>query len=169
MKKEALLIIDIQNIYFTKGDLLLHEPEIAAKKASAVLKKFRKEKKTIIHVQHNFENNKEIHKSVTPLPTEKIIHKNFPNSFLKTDLQQYLQEQKIQKIVVVGMMSHMCVDTTIRACQNYGYEVVVIQDACTTLDLNFGDITIDAVTVHNSFMAALNGAFADVKNLNEFL
>lgn len=169
MKKEALIIIDIQDIYFTAGDLLLCNPDIAVKNASIVLEKFRKEKKTIIHVQHNFEKNKNIHKSVFPLDTEKIIHKNFPNAFLKTDLQEYLKEQKIQKLVVVGMMSHMCVDTTVRACQDYGYEVTVIKDACTTLDLKIDDMLIDAVTVHNTFMAALNGAFAKVVSLDEFL
>lgn len=169
MKKEALLIIDIQDIYFTKGDLLLFKPELAAKNASVVLEKFRKEGKTVIHVQHNFGENAGINKIVEPLPTEKIIKKDFPSSFLKTDLQQYLQEQKIEKLVVVGMMSHMCVDTTVRACQDYGYEVTVIQDACTTLNLTYGNITLDATTVHNSFMAALNGMFAKVVSLNEYI
>ena len=47
MKKEALLLIDIQNIYFTPGQLLLHKPKEAANNASRVLEKFRMEKKTV--------------------------------------------------------------------------------------------------------------------------
>ena len=60
MKKEALLLIDIQNIYFSPGDMLLHKPLEAAEKATILLKKFRVEEKTSIHIQHNFETGYEI-------------------------------------------------------------------------------------------------------------
>lgn len=56
MNKEALLLIDIQNIYFTPGPLLLHKPKDATKKAARVLEKFREEKKPVVHVQHNLRN-----------------------------------------------------------------------------------------------------------------
>lgn len=168
MKKEALLLIDIQDVYFMPGSYLLHEPIEAAKKASELLDRFRKDGKTVIHVKHNFVHFSGIHKLVKPLKNEKIVYKDYPNSFLNTDLQEYLRENHVEKLVVAGMMSHMCVDTTVRACQDYGYEVVVVEDACTTKDLKFQGRTIDATVVHASYMAALDKMFAKVVSLEEY-
>ena len=168
MQKEALLLIDIHDIYFTPGELLLHRPEDAADKAAAVLERFRQEKKTVIHVRHNFETLSEINERVRPVDGEKTVCKDYPSSFLKTDMREYLEENKIEKIVIVGMMSHMCVDTTARACQDYGYDVTVIEDACTTLDLEFRGRKIPAQVVHDAYMASLDGMFAKVMTLEEY-
>lgn len=169
MKKEALLLIDIQNVYFTEGPYLLHKPEEAAMKAQKLLKKFREEGKIIVHVKHEFQKFADIYKAVKPLPHEKIVTKKYPSAFLGTDLQEYLLSQNIERLIIAGMMSHMCIDTTVRACQNFGYEVVLIEDGCTTKDLSFNGNTIEAKTVHTAFMAALNGMFAKVIKLDEFL
>ncbi len=168
MKKEALLLIDIQDVYFTPGPLLLCKPKETADKAAQILSRFREENKLVIHVQHNFKMFSEINKRVKPIDGEKIIHKDYPSSFLNTDLQGYLSENLVEKIVVAGMMSHMCVDTTVRACQDYGYEVTVIEDACTTKSLKFKGEKIPAQTVHGAFMAALDGMFAKVVTLEEY-
>ena len=169
MNEEALLLIDIQNIYFTPGPLLLHKPKEAAKKAARVLERFREEKKPVVHVQHNFEVFSGINNLVKPTESEKIIHKDYPSSFLGTDLREYLQELGITKLVVAGMMSHMCVDTTVRACQDYGYEVTVIEDACTTMPLKYDKRKIDAETVHAVYMASLAEGFAKVMKAEDFL
>ncbi len=169
MKKEALLLIDIQNIYFIPGPLLLHKPKEAAKNAAKLLEKFRAEKKAVIHVQHDFKALSGIHNLVKPIEGEKIIHKEKPSSFLGTDLLEYLQELEITHLVVAGMMSHMCVDTTVRACQNYGYEVVVIDDACATMSLKHEGKKIDAETVHAVYMASLSGMFAKVIKTENYL
>lgn len=169
MKKEALLLIDIQDIYFVPGPMRLHRPHQAAKKAAALLERFRLEGKPIIHVKHHFKMLSDLHKSVKPVKQEKVIQKEYPSSFLETDLQEYLQENKIEKIVVAGMMSHMCVDTTVRACQDYGYEVVVIEDACAAKSLEFRGKKIDAETVHAVMMASLDGMFAKVMEMEEYV
>ena len=95
MKKEALLLIDIQNIYFTPGPLLLHKPKEAAKNAAKLLEKFRAEKKAVIHVQHDFKALSGIHNLVKPIEGEKIIHKEKPSSFLGTDLLEYLHHEHV--------------------------------------------------------------------------
>lgn len=169
MKQEALLLIDIQNIYFLPGPLLLYKPVQAAKNARRLLDKFREEEKTVIHVKHEFQMFAEIHKLLKPLPTEKIIYKKNPSAFLDTDLQEYLTERKIERLIIAGMMSHMCIDTTVRACQDYGYEVIVIEDGCTTKELAFQGQRVDAKTVHNVFMASLDGMFAKVMKAEEWI
>ena len=169
VKKEALLLIDIQDIYFTPGPMLLHYPRCAAKNATLILEKFRNEKKTVIHVQHNFKIRSGIYSLVKPVEGEKIIHKEYPSSFLETGLREFLQEQGITDIVVCGMMTHMCVDTTVRACQDYGYNVTVIDNACTTMSLKHDGKKIDAETVHAVYMASLADGFADVIKADEYL
>ena len=169
MSKEALILIDIQNIYFTPGPMQLHKPKCAAEKAAQLLDKFRKEGKTVIHVQHNFKMLSGIHSLVKPLEGERIVHKDYPNSFLETELKEYLDEAGAEKLVIAGMMSHMCVDTTVRACQNYGYDVTVIDDACTTMSLEYDKKKIDAETVHAVYMASLADGFANVIKLENYL
>lgn len=168
MEKEALLLIDIQDIYFTPGPLLLHKPKDVANKAEVLLKEFRNNNQLVIHVQHNFKICSGIYRKVRPIDGEKIIHKDYPSSFLNTNLQKYLCENEVGKIVIAGMMSHMCVDTTTRACQDYGYDVVVIEDACTTKSMNYRGKKIPAQTVHEVFMTSLSEGFAKVMTLEEY-
>ena len=67
------------------------------------------------------------------------------------------------------MMSHMCIDTSVRAARNHGYDITLLHDACATRDLSWNEKTIPAATVHEAFMAALHGAFADVRTTGDFL
>jgi len=169
MKKEALLLIDIQNIYFTPGPLLLRKPKDAAANAAKLLERFRSEKKPVIHIQHNFKLLSGIHNLVKPIEGERVIQKEYPSSFLGTELREYLQVLEITDIVVAGMMSHMCVDTTVRACQDYGYNVTLIDDACTTMALKHDGKKIEAETVHAVYMASLADGFANVVKTDEYL
>ena len=174
---EVLILIDIQNMYFCEGDYKLYEPEKAGKKAAEILEKFRNENKHVIHVKHNFkvdgvENGEyllDFNECVKPEKKEIIISKNYPSAFLKTDLKEKLDELKADKLVIAGMMTHMCIDTTVRAAQDYGYEVTVIHDACTTKDLEWNGKTIKAETVHDSIMASLQKIFAEVVSCEEFI
>lgn len=67
------------------------------------------------------------------------------------------------------MMTHMCVDATIRAAKDYGFNCNVIGDACATKDLTVNGETVKAAEVHNSFLAAFNGFYASVKMTRQFL
>jgi len=175
--KEALVLIDIQNMYFEEGSYKLFEPEKAAFEASKVLERFRKDKKPIIHVKHNFDVNGksngeyllDFNSAVKPNLNEIVISKNRPSAFYETGLKTKLDELGIDSLVVVGMMSHMCIDTNVREAQNYNYKVTLIHDACTTKDLDWNGNKIPAVTVHGSIMASLSGMFANVISAKEFL
>ena len=180
IKMKALLIIDIQNDYFNGGACELVNPQIASANAKKLLKKFREESMPIFHIQHiNVRENGTyllpntngvlIHEDVKPLENEKIITKNFPNSFSKTTLLDELEKQNIKKLVICGMMTHMCIDTTTRAAFDLGFDCVVAYDSCCTKDLEFNKNRLLAQDVHDSFMASLNGIFAKVLYTNEIL
>ncbi len=178
--QSALVLVDIQNDYFAGGRCELYRPEQAAENAARILKCFRAQGMPVFHVQHvNIRENATffipetegvfIHHSVAPLPTEPVVVKHAPNSFLGTGLHEKLAAMQVEHLVLCGMMSHMCIDTTARAAKDYGYAVTLIQDACTTKDLQWGESVLDAQTVHQVFMASLNGMFAKVQNADELL
>jgi len=164
----ALLIIDVQDFYFPGGKLPLVEPETAAANAARVLEFFRKEGRQIIHVRHNFEPGGSINNQVAPVPGEKVIAKDFANSFRDTELDAYLEENGIQQLVICGMQTHMCVEAATRAASDMGYDCVVIHDACATRDLDFEGKVIPAAEVHASTLASLGGGYAVVLSTDEF-
>ena len=66
-----------------------------------------------------------------------------------------LKEWGIERVVICGMMTHMCVDATVRAAADFGFQVIVAEDACATRDLEHDGTKIPAELVHKSFLAAL--------------
>lgn len=176
----ALVLIDIQNDYFPGGRFELFRPAEAEKRARQTLDFFREKDRPIFHVQHvslyagaSFflpdTPGVAFREAVAPRPGERVVVKHTPDAFFETDLAAALEEAAIQKLIVCGMMSHMCIDTSVRSAKRLGYEVVVLEDACTTRDLIWDGETIPATTVHRTFMAALNGAFATVRPTDTFL
>jgi nicotinamidase-related amidase len=176
--KTALLLIDIQNIYFAEGNYKLYKPEEASLNAAKALDFFRKNSLPVIHIKHRFKTGKsekeneqlcDIHENVKPITGETVIEKNYPSSFLKTDMLTELKKIGAEKLVVAGMMSHMCIDTTVRAAQDYGFEILLLEDCCTTKSLKLSGEEFDAQTVHKIFMASLDGTFAKVMKTDDFI
>ncbi|MCP4219127.1 MAG: cysteine hydrolase [bacterium] len=167
--KTALLLIDIQDFYFPGAPYALVQPETAALNAQKLLLAFRLKKKTIVHVRHNSPALADIHKSVVPIAGEKVISKDFANSFRGTDLLQYFKQQGIKRLVICGMMTHMCVEAATRAAADYGFSCIVVADACATKDLEFNGKAIPAQQVHLSTLASLSGSYAEIKNTADYL
>lgn len=177
----ALILVDIQNDYFPNGRMELRNPENAAANAAKILEWFRKNcKENIFHIQHIANDPRigfflpntdgvEINETVLPSENESLVIKHFPNSFLKTELESKLIEKQITKLVIVGMMTHMCIDATVRAAVDLGFETTLIEDACATRDLVYQYKVTPAEQVHNAFVSALNGMYANVITTSEFL
>ena len=178
--KTALVLIDIQNDYFKGGKMELYYPEKAGDNAKDILVSCRKEKMPIIHIQHLSTrpnstffipktSGADINERVKPLSNEKVIIKHYPNSFIDTDLLDYLRSIKTEKLIICGMMTHMCVDATTRAAKDLGFECIVIGDACTTKNLEINDETVNATEVQKSFLGALNYYYSSVITTKQFL
>ena len=164
--KTALLVIDIQKDYFPGGKYPLVNPLEAAQKAYMILQCFRESGNHHVHIQHisleadatffvSGDRGTDIHDSVAHFEGEPIVYKHEPNSFLNTKLLELLQSWEIERVVITGMMTHMCVDATARAASDFGFQVIIAEDACATRDLKYGDTTIPAEQVHKAFLAAL--------------
>jgi nicotinamidase-related amidase len=180
MSKRAIVVVDLQNDYWPSGKWPLVGIEEAAANASKVIEKARSEGDMVIHVRHEFPNpdapffvpgtdGVEISPVVRPVGAEAVILKNYPNSFRETELKQMLDERGVKEVVVVGAMSHMCIAATARAAADFGYNTVVVQDACATRDLEFNEVTVPAAQVHAANMSALAFAYGEVIGTNEFL
>jgi nicotinamidase-related amidase len=175
---QALLLIDIQNDYFPGGAMELEGSTEAGDKAAALLRAFRNSGRPVIHVQHLstrpgatfFLPDTEgagIHPCVEPIDGEMVVRKHFPNAFRDTPLLDRLRDNGIPRLVIAGMMTHLCIDTTVRAAADLGFACLLAHDACATKALVFSGVTVPAGQVHAAFCAALAGSFATVRSVRE--
>lgn len=178
--KTALIIIDLQNDYFPGGSNPLPGAEDAARNANLLLNDFRTKGLPVIHIQHIATRptatfflpgtvGAEIHASVKPLEDEKVIVKHTPNSFQGTGLLEQLRVWEVDKLVICGMMTHMCVDSTTRAAKDFGFNCILIGDACATKALQFEGHTVPASEVQASLLAALSYYYSTVKTTGQYL
>lgn len=176
----ALILVDIQNDYFPGGKMELEGSLEASQKAGELLAFFRQEQFPLVHIQHVSLRpdatfflpdtpGVQTHERVKPIQGERVIQKNYPNSFRNTPLLNALQEQQIKRLVIAGMMTHMCIDATTRAATDLGFECWLASNACATRALTFQDSTIPAELVQGAFLAAINGTYARVMTTSEIL
>ena len=164
--KTALLLVDIQNDYFPGGKMELEGPLEAAGNAAVLLQCFREHAMPTVHIQHVSLNpdatffipgnrGTDIHDITAHFEGEPLVQKHYPNSFRETNLLDLLKGWNIERVIITGMMTHMCVDATARAAADLGFKVIIAEDACATRSLTYGDTTIQAEHVHKAFLAAL--------------
>jgi nicotinamidase-related amidase len=176
--QRALVIVDIQKDYFPGGAHPLEAPEHAAAAAKQLLDSFRAAGDPVIHVRHEWDEDGatfmrpgtegvEIHPDVAPVDGELVITKAYPNSFRETALEPELRSLGVDELVVCGMMTSMCVDATVRAAVDLGFETTVAHDACATCALEFDGRTVPAAAVHSAFLAALEDGYARVASSAE--
>ncbi|GBG96519.1 cysteine hydrolase family protein [Lactococcus termiticola] len=177
--KQALLIIDIQNDYFEDGKMALNRPEEALKQINRLEDRFTAEKQPIIYIQHikHMKNadffevgtpGAELHPGLSVDSDAIVIEKHFPNSFLETNLEATLKELDVEQLVITGMMTHMCVDSTTRQAKELGYQPILVTDATATKALAYQGKVTKAEEVQNAFVSALQN-FADLKTTDEYL
>lgn len=180
MTNEALIIVDLQNDYFPDGRWPLVGIEDAAANARLVLNRFREKKMAVVHIRHEFpadnapffapgSHGAQINELVMPNDEEPVVLKHHPNAFRDTNLKTLLDGQGIRKLTILGAMSHVCIDATVRAAVDFGYDVTVVHDAIATRDLEFEGTTVPARQVHAAYMAALAFAYAQVVSTGDYL
>ena len=180
MDPTALLVIDIQNDYFPGGRCELENPLEAAGQARKVMEAFRAKKLPVIHFRHESIRpgadflladtpGNEIHELAQPQPGEIVYPKHFPNCFRETPLLNHLRETGIQKLVLVGMMTFMCVHATARAAGDLGFSCIVLHDATASRAITFNGLTVPAAQVQAAFHGALAWAYAEIVGTDAYL
>ena len=180
MTDTALILVDIQNDYFEKGNWPVAKMAAASANAARLLEHARKSGQMVVHVHHEIPSDQapffrpgtdgaRIHASVAPQRDEATILKHHPNSFRETGLLALLQDNRIRNVTICGAMSQMCIDATARAAADFGFDVTVAEDACGAKEVSFGSIEVDPEQVHATIMGALDGTYAKVVTTDVYL
>ncbi len=175
----ALVLIDIQQGFLESLWGVRNNPQ-AEEQMAALLTAWRNAKQPIIHVQHLSQHTESpLHPSrlgclfqefAAPRAGEMIIQKQVNSAFIGTQLQNYLSQQQIGRIVLIGLTTDHCVATTARMAGNFGIETDVIADATATFDRTGpqGEY-YTAQTMHDTALASLHREFATVTTTAEIL
>ena len=167
----ALILIDCQNTY-TRGVMELEGVQAALDEAALLLERARTAGIPVIHIQHDdgpgslYDIEGEsgaIVTQVAPRDGEPVVIKNYPNSFVQTDLDDVLKAVDASNLVLAGFMTHMCVNSTARGAFNLGYAPTVVAGATATRALpDIGGDPVPARTVQTASLAAIADLFAVV-------
>lgn len=171
LSESALVIVDAQNTY-RGGVMQLVGVEPALDECARLLARARALKTPVIHIQHDsgpgspYDVRAEIGAiadKVEPQAGEPVVIKNYPNSFIGTDLDALLKAKEVRNLVVVGFMTHMCINSTARGAFNLGYAVTVPAAATATRALPAPDGgVVGAEALQAAALAALGDLFAVV-------
>ncbi|MEO1282010.1 MAG: cysteine hydrolase family protein [Pseudomonadota bacterium] len=171
LSKSTLILIDCQNTY-RKGVMQLEGVEPALEQCEKLLERARTAGVPVVHVMHDagpgspYDVSAEIgtiSDQVAPSDGEKVIVKEYPSSFEKTDLNDELKRFGSEDLVLAGFMTHVCVNSTARAAFNHGYRPTVVANATATrsLDSPIGG-EVSAEQMHIAALSALSDLFAIV-------
>ena len=142
-KKSTLLVIDVQMIAFEPAPV--YKAKAVLKNIKNIISCYRRQHLPIIFVQHDGKAHEAygvekpgwfLHPDIFPVDDEPLIHKHFPDAFQETNLDSTLKKQGVDNIVVVGMQTEYCIDTTCRQAFRLGYQVTLIEDAHSTFESN---------------------------------
>ena len=158
--KTAFIIIDVQNILVETG----FETEKLLEKIAYLQDQARKEQIEIIYMQH-IETPEALTSEdwqLSPLlkrqTNEKVFQKRYNSMFKETGLKEYLDQQGIEQLVLCGMQTEYCVDTSVKVGFEYGYKLVIPEGTVTTFD---GE-DIPAETLNEFYENIWAERFADV-------
>ncbi len=137
----ALLIIDVQQALCTGAEAAFDSDRVI-ERINTVAEKARAAGAAVVLIQHEEERGPlqfdsagwQLAQGLVTAPGDLRIRKTTPDSFHRTDLVQRLQERGISRLLVCGLQSDFCVDTTTRRALALGYEVVLVADAHSTVD-----------------------------------
>jgi len=179
MKKTALLSIDVQIGFDDPSWGTRNNPD-AESNIVKLFAEFRKKNLPVIHIQHcSVEENsvlREDHPGNAykaegmPLTGEKQFKKSVNSAFIGTGLEQYLHDNGIQSLVIVGLTTDHCVSTSTRMAGNLGFDVTLVSDATATFNRTGHDgVEHTADDIHAIHLSSLNDEFCEVKSTEEVL
>ncbi|KAG9409281.1 hypothetical protein AC1031_019532 [Aphanomyces cochlioides] len=184
----ALILIDVQEGFHQPpySSLARSTPEFEAN-VTALLAAFRQTELPVIHVHHHsLLDDSPFHPTrnptgiepllfARPAPGEPVVMKNVNSSFIGTNLESLLRDNKWDTLVVVGLTTSHCVSTTVRMAGNLGFRVFLPRDGTAMFERptapgsKLGIDKIDAEIVHEISLAELHDEFATVVDTQDIL
>ena len=179
MKAIPLIIIDVQNAFLDPSWGKRNNPEAEARIVE-LLEHWRAKSRPVIFIQHDSENPKSLFYPGTethpfmectkPIVGELIINKKVNSAFIGTELETVLKQLDCSNVVIVGLTTNHCVETTTRMAGNLGFNPILVTDACATFERKGMDGKIyPPEWIHEITMVNLNGEFAEIMRTQDVL
>jgi nicotinamidase-related amidase len=167
----ALLVIDVQVCNFEDSEPVYGGSDLLAKTSSLVARA-RAARVPVIYIQHYGPEGAldqpgtpgwEIHPAIAPIEGDVVVQKRHPDAFQDTNLQRELESKGIEMLIITGIQTEYCVDTTCRRAYSLGYDVTLVKDAHSTWDADH--LTAPQIIAHHNDV--LGGWFAELKETSE--
>jgi nicotinamidase-related amidase len=177
--QQALLVIDVQNEYFT-GRLPVTFPEGSLDNILKAMDHAARVGMPVVVIQHTapskdsptFRRGSEewkLHPEIERRGRDVLIEKNLPGSFTETDLEKWLREKGIERVAICGYMTQMCCDTTARQAFHLGFHVDFLSDATGTLSMQNSAGAISDCDLHRAVLVTMAMKFARVMRTEEWI
>ncbi len=177
--KQAVLIIDVQNEYFT-GKLPVTYPKGSLENILAVMDRAHAAKIPVAVIQHTntapdaatFRKGTpgwELHDEIKRRHVDICMEKHLPGSFTGTVLEEWLKDQGITCLTIAGYMTQMCCDTTARQAFHRGYAVNFLKDATGTLAISNAAGSISDADLHRAVLITQQMRFSRVMTTGEWI
>ncbi len=177
MNKKALLVIDVQNIYFTGKMRIAYPPDSLSNILKAMDHAIARGIAVVI-VQHSSSSmasfsrgseDWELHPEIVRRKCDIIIEKEMPGSFTATELEEWLHKHGINTIVISGYMTQMCCDTTARQAMHLGFKVEFLSDATGTLAVSNYAGSVTAEELHRAILVTQAMRFSKVCSTDQWI
>lgn len=130
--KQALIVVDMQEVFFNNPENDLYEKERVLKNINRLIDQAHNQDIPVIFIQHTSQDpddelfegtfNWQLHKNLNRSESDQVIRKTTRDAFYRTELHNYLKENKIDQLTFAGAQTEFCLDTTIRAAYSLGYQ-----------------------------------------------
>lgn len=171
-KQQALLVVDMQVGLFNGSDLP-YRKDLVLDNVMRLIRAAREAGVMIYAARHTGPKGSPIEpgsKLTQLLPElgidearDTVFDKTKPSCFFETDLQSLLMKAGVENLVIAGMKTQYCIDTTCRVSAELGFQAILVGDAHTTTDSPV--LTAEAIINHHN--ATLNGTFVKVINTSD--
>lgn len=175
----ALLVIDVQNEYFTgkvpvtypPGSLasILRAMDTAAQSGVPVLVVQHAAPQPDSPVFRKGSKEWELHPEIARRPHQALFHKSLPGTFTGTELENWLRQHGIDTVTIAGYMTQMCCDTTARQALHRGFKVEFLSDATGTLAIANSAGSVTAEQLHNAILVVQQSRFSQVMTTEEWI
>jgi nicotinamidase-related amidase len=168
----ALLVIDIQDSFkISPARWASRNNPKFEEKVTELIATFRDAEQPVIFVLHNDSDSGfrpgdpevRLMDFLDRRDSEPLITKNTRNAFTSTDLQQRLDAMGVRKVVICGISTEQCCETTTRVAADLGYDVDFVTEATATFPI--GTLSTDAIVERTE--AVLRGRFARIVTVSE--
>jgi nicotinamidase-related amidase len=173
MKRIALLVIDAQRCNFEEPASVYKGDDFLSKICTLIVQA-RVVEVPIIYIQHcGLEGavdepgtpGWEIHPLISPIESDVILQKHHPDAFQDTTLQSVLESKSIERLIIAGIQTEYCIDTTCRRAYSLYYDVILARDAHSTWDSDI--LTAQQIITHHN--TVLGNWFVKLKEVQEII